>query len=100
MSEAPITAKYGMLDTAIAQMRTLSHGIDDKLDALRKDLTQVQWVGHAQTSWALHQQEWDEAVTELNGLLQLIVQKVGRAKENYITTENEVAREWRNAELP
>jgi WXG100 family type VII secretion target len=89
-----------MLDTAIAQMRTLSHGIDDKLDALRKDLTQVQWVGHAQTSWALHQQEWDEAVTELNGLLQLIVQKVGRAKENYITTENEVAREWRNAELP
>jgi WXG100 family type VII secretion target len=100
MSEAPITAKYGMLDTAILQMRTLSHGIDDKLDALRKDLTQVQWVGFAQTSWAFHQQQWDEAVTELNGLLQLIVQKVGRAKENYITTENEVAREWRNAELP
>jgi len=100
MSEAPITAKYGLIDTAIVQMRTLSHGIDDKLDGLRHDLTQVRWIGNAQSSWALHQQQWDEAVTELNSLLQLIVQKVGRAKENYITTENEVSRQWRNAELP
>jgi 6 kDa early secretory antigenic target len=100
MADSPITAKYGLIDTAILQMRSLSHGVDGKLDSLRKDLTQVQWVGTAQVSWAMHQQQWDEAVTELNGLLQLIVQKVGRAKENYITTENEVAREWRNAELP
>ena len=100
MPEGPITAKYGLIDTAIVQMRTIAHGMDDKLDSLRSDLQNVQWVGFAQTSWAFHQQQWDEAVAELNSLLQLIVQKVGRAKENYITTENEVAREWRNAELP
>jgi WXG100 family type VII secretion target len=100
MPSGEILAQYGQIDTAVAQMKNISQVIDGKLDVLRKELTEVPWVGSSHTSWMMHQQQWDEAVLELNSLLQLIAMKVGKAKENYITTENEVSREWRNAPLP
>jgi WXG100 family type VII secretion target len=100
MADKPILAQYAHMDAAVSAMKQISQVMDGKLDVLRKELTEVQWVGNAQVSWAMHQQEWDEAVTELNSLLQLIAMKVGKARENYITTENEVSRDWRNAGLP
>jgi WXG100 family type VII secretion target len=100
MSDKPIHAEYEHMRTTVAQMKSISGVIDAKLDVLRKELTEVQWVGTSQVSWMMHQQEWDQAVMELNSLLQLIAQKVGQATENYITTENEVAKDWRNAGLP
>jgi WXG100 family type VII secretion target len=100
MPSGEILAQYGHIDTAVAQMKAISQTIDAKLDVLRKELAEVPWVGSAHASWQMHQQQWDEAVLELNSLLQLIAMKVGKAKENYITTENEVSREWRNAPLP
>jgi WXG100 family type VII secretion target len=100
MPNDEIFAQYGEIDTAVLKMKAMSQVIDGKLDVLRKELTEVPWVGSAHTAWMLRQQQWDEAVLELNSLLQLIAQKVGKAKENYITTENEVSRQWRNAPLP
>lgn len=95
-----ILAQYNHIDTAVLQMKAISQVIDAKLDVLRKELTEVPWVGTSHTSWMMHQQQWDEAVMELNSLLQLIAQKVGKAKENYITTEMEVSKAWRNAPMP
>jgi WXG100 family type VII secretion target len=100
MPRDEIFAEYGEIETAVLKMKAMSQVIDGKLDVLRKELTEVPWEGSAHTAWMMHQQQWDEAVTELNSLLQLIAQKVGKAKENYITTEQEVSREWRNTALP
>jgi early secretory antigenic target protein ESAT-6 len=99
MPSDEIFAQYGEIETAVLKMKAMSQVIDGKLDVLRKELTEVPWTGSAHSAWMLRQQQWDEAVLELNSLLQLIAQKVGRARENYITTENEVSRQWRNAPL-
>ncbi|HEX6683108.1 MAG TPA: WXG100 family type VII secretion target [Candidatus Limnocylindrales bacterium] len=100
MTDKPILAQYAQMDTAVASMKQISQVIDSKLDVLRKELTEVKWVGGSQKAWERHQIDWDAAVNELNQLLQLIAVRVGKARDNYLTTENEVARDWGNAGLP
>jgi WXG100 family type VII secretion target len=100
MTDKPILAQYAQMDTAVAAMKQISQAVDGKLDVLRKELTEVKWVGGSQESWMRHQANWDQAVNELNDLLQRIAVQVGKAKDNYLTTENEVSRDWGNLGLP
>jgi WXG100 family type VII secretion target len=91
---------YPQLQQAVATMKNISQVIDAKLDALRKQLAAVPWEGDARTAWQIHQYDWDTAVQEMNMLLQEMARRVNVAMQNYITTENEVSRTWRNATLP
>lgn len=100
MSYKPMYVGYPQLQAAIATMKNISQVIDAKLDALRKQLAAVPWEGDARTSWQIHQYDWDTAVQEMNMLLQEMARRVNVAMQNYITTENEVSRTWRNATLP
>jgi len=95
----PIRADYPHMEAAVAAMREISTVIDTKLDELRKELTEVKWVGQAEEAWRMHQAEWDSAIKELNNLLNTIAMKVGEARQNYLDTEHTVARTWNNASI-
>ncbi|GIH09711.1 hypothetical protein Rhe02_77780 [Rhizocola hellebori] len=95
----PIRADYPHMEAAVAAMREISTVMDTKLDELRKELTQVKWVGQAEEAWRMHQAEWDAAIKELNNLLNMIAMKVGEARQNYLDTEHTVARTWNNASI-
>lgn len=81
------------------QMRQISAGIDSRLDELRKKLATVHWVGSAEAAYRQHQANWDAAIAELNNLLNMIAMKVGEARQNYLDTENTVARSWNSASV-
>ena len=87
------------MEAAVASMREIATVMDSKLDTLRKELQEVQWVGSAEQAWRMHQAEWDSAVNELNSLLNMIAMKVGEARQNYLDTEHTVARTWNNASI-
>ena len=94
-----IRADYPHMEAAVMQMRQISSGIDTRLDELRKKLATVQWVGSAEAAYRQHQANWDSAVAELNNLLNMIAMKVGEARQNYLDTENTVARSWNSASV-
>ena len=100
MSYTPMEVSYPQLQVAIATMKNISQVVDAKLDALRRQLAAIQWEGDAKIAWQIHQADWDSAVYEMNLLLQEMARRVNVAMQNYITTENEVSRTWRNATIP
>lgn len=100
MTYKPMYVGYNDLAVAVATMKNISQVIDAKLDALRKQLAAVPWEGDARTAWQIHQYDWDTAVQEMNMLLQEMARRVNVAMQNYMTTENEVSRTWRQATLP
>jgi len=100
MTYKPMYVGYNELQGAIITMKNISQEIDAKLDALRKQLATVPWEGSARRDWERHQLDWDQAVLGMNQMLQEMARRVNVAMQNYITTENEVSRTWRNASLP
>lgn len=97
-----VKANYGEMETAITSMRNISQVIDGKLDALRKELTDLAatgWKGASSDAWVDHQNTWDTAVINLNNLLNQIAGAVGQVRENYMDTEVQVSRVWNNATI-
>jgi 6 kDa early secretory antigenic target len=82
------------MQAASEQMKAISLQIDTILDTLRAKLNHMTWKGADQASYAVHKQNWDNAVTDLNNLLNEIGAAVGIAKENYVTTELNNAKLW------
>jgi early secretory antigenic target protein ESAT-6 len=90
----PIKVNYAQMEAAREQMQAISGQIDEKLDALRSKLQQIQWEGADQQAYQAHQAQWDTAVREINQLLNEIGGGVGIARENYVNTESSNTRLW------
>ncbi|WP_018351000.1 WXG100 family type VII secretion target [Longispora albida] len=89
-----IEVNYATLEHAAGQMKTLSGQIDEKLDALRAKLQQLDWQGSDREAYDTHQRKWDESIKDLNTILNQIGAAVGVAKQNYMDTENSNANLW------
>jgi early secretory antigenic target protein ESAT-6 len=90
----PIKADYARMESNRQQMQTISAQIDEKLDTLRSRLQQMQWQGGDQQAYEAHQRKWDEAVRDINRLLNDIGQGVGVARQNYMDTEASNTKLW------
>lgn len=90
----PIKVNYAQMESAREQMQAISAQIDEKLDALRSKLQQIQWEGGDQQAYEAHQRQWDTAVREINQLLNEIGAGVGVAKQNYVDTESSNTKLW------
>jgi WXG100 family type VII secretion target len=88
------SAHYGHMENASASIQAISKQIDTELDTLRKKLQQMQWDGQDRTAYNQHQAQWDQAVTDMNALLNEIGGAVGIARSNYMTTEMNNAKVW------
>jgi len=89
-----IKVDYAVLESSHSQMQTIAKNIDEKLDTLRQGLTRVVWDGNDQQAYQLHQQQWDNAIRDINQILNDIGLAVGMAKENYLTTEMSNSKLW------
>jgi WXG100 family type VII secretion target len=89
-----IKVEYARMEAAHQQMQKISAEIDQKLDALRSKLQQMQWEGGDQQAYQAHQAKWDAAVRDINQLLNEIGGAVGIARENYMDTETSNTRLW------
>jgi WXG100 family type VII secretion target len=89
-----ILVNYAALENANAQIQSTARSLDEKLDALRTRLQQMQWQGEDQTTYQAHQAQWDNAVRDLNAILNQIGAAVGTARENYMSTEASNAKVW------
>jgi 6 kDa early secretory antigenic target len=89
-----IKVEYARMEAAHQQMQKISSEIDQKLDALRSKLQQMQWEGGDQQAYHAHQAKWDAAVRDINQLLNEIGGAVGIARENYVNTENSNRQLW------
>jgi len=92
MSE--ILVNYAALENANSQIQATARSIEEKLDTLRSRLQKMDWQGQDQDAYQQHQNEWDQAVRDLNGILQQIGSAVGTARGNYMTTEANNAKVW------
>ena len=89
-----IKVDYAVLWSSHTQMQTIAKNIDEKLDTLRQGLQRMVWDGNDQQSYQLHQQQWDNAIRDINQILNDIGIAVGMAKENYLTTEMSNSKLW------
>jgi WXG100 family type VII secretion target len=90
-----ILVNYAALENAHAQMQTTARNLDDKLDTLRSNLQVLQWEGSDADAYHSYQSSWDQAVRDLNALLNEIGGAVNIARENYLSTEQSNAHTWR-----
>lgn len=98
-NQGRISVDYVHMEDAVRAMKEISQVVDQKLDVLRREVGELSehWQGEAKLAWRTHQDNWDAAVVELNDLLNDIAMRVGKARQNYIDTEDQVTRTWRNA---
>jgi 6 kDa early secretory antigenic target len=97
MTYKPIHVGYNELQGAVLTMKNISQLIDAKLDSLRRQLATVKWDGDSKIAWDRHQADWNNALIEMNRMLEEMARRVQVAGDRYMTTENEVSRIWRNA---
>jgi 6 kDa early secretory antigenic target len=90
----PIKVDYARMESAREQMQAISAQIDEKLDTLRSRLQQINWEGGDREAYQAHQTQWDNAVRDINQLLNEIGGGVGIARQNYVDTENSNTRLW------
>lgn len=89
-----IKVDYAVLESANAQIQTISRTIDEKLDTLRQMLSRLQWEGQDRVAYEAHQAQWDSAVRDINQILNDIGRAVGIARENYVSTEMSNSKLW------
>ncbi len=96
--QGKVRVDYVHMEDAVRAMKEISQVIDQKLDVLRREVGELaeHWQGGAKASWKIHQDNWDGAVVELNDLLNDIAIRVGKARQNYMDTEDQVSRDWNN----
>jgi early secretory antigenic target protein ESAT-6 len=92
MSEVKVD--YAVLESAHANMQSISKTIDSKLDTLRQMLDKMHWEGQDKAAYEGHQAQWDAAVRDINQILNEIGGAVGVARENYVTTEMSNSKLW------
>jgi early secretory antigenic target protein ESAT-6 len=89
-----IKVDYAVLENARSQMQSISRTLEEKLDTLRAGLSKLQWEGQDRAAYQAHQAKWDQAVRDINNILNEIGAAVGVAKDNYLTTEMNNSRLW------
>jgi 6 kDa early secretory antigenic target len=89
-----IKVSPAQLEAAQLSIQTISKDIDTKLDTLRAMLQQLEWEGTDREAYNTYQAQWDQAVRDINAVLNQIGGAVGIAKENYVTTEANNAKVW------
>jgi 6 kDa early secretory antigenic target len=89
-----IKVDYAVLESSHTQMQSIAKNIDEKLDTLRQGLQRMVWDGTDQQSYQAHQKQWDNAIRDINQILNDIGVAVGMAKENYLTTEMSNSKLW------
>jgi WXG100 family type VII secretion target len=89
-----IEVNYAQMEAAQGTITRISREIDGKLDTLRAMLQRMEWEGSDRAAYQQHQAKWDQAVTDINNILNEIGTALGSVRQNYIDTEMQNAKAW------
>lgn len=89
-----IRVDYAVLEQSNSQIKTISKGIEDRLDGLRARLARIEWEGSDRVAYEQHRAQWESAMQGINHVLHEIGAAVGVAREQYMATEQANARSW------
>lgn len=89
-----IRVDYAAMENANSQIRTISGGLDERLQDLRARLERMHWEGADKVSYEQHRAEWESAMNGINRVLLEVGNAVGMARENYMATEQANANAW------
>lgn len=88
--------KYETLDQAHADLLRASSGIADNIHQLEKDLhaSLSHWTGAAKDAYKPVKQKWDNAIADMNSVLQAAYLHLEKTAENYRAVEQRNASIW------
>jgi WXG100 family type VII secretion target len=90
-----LQVSYEVMQAQHEVMRKASLEIDTLLDTLRQGLSKLNWQGADRDAYNEAQTQWDNAVRDMNNILNEIAMAVGFARENYATVEMQNQQLWR-----
>jgi early secretory antigenic target protein ESAT-6 len=89
MNDGLLKVNFGALAQAGADIQKALNELESQLSQLEADARPLvaTWEGKAQTAYALRQQQWTKASTDLKGILRDIKLAVDQSAQDYATTE-------------
>ena len=97
MSDGEIYVNYQALQDGEATIIQISQRIEQKLSDLKGRLARIQWEGQDQAAYQNYQQQWDQAIADLNTILAKTGALVGSAHGNYKQNEINNTHVWDGA---
>ena len=85
---------YEVLDQQHLIMRGAARELDTLLDTIRDGLQRLHWQGTDRVAYDEAQRRWDNAVGDMNNVLNEIAMAVGFARENYANVEMQNSKLW------
>ncbi len=97
MSVAPsILVRFQNVMNASTNARTTAASMNDALSQLKSDLSAIKaiWEGPAAGDYKQLQQQWDQALTDLNQILDEISVTLQKSSEHYAAIEKNNQSSW------
>jgi 6 kDa early secretory antigenic target len=89
-----IYVNYQALQDGEASIIQISQRIEQKLSDLKGRLARITWEGQDMQAYQAYQQQWDQAIADLNTILSKTGALVGTAHGNYRQNEVSNAKVW------
>jgi len=89
-----IAVDYGAMEDAARALQSSSSTITNLSEELKRQLSRIDWAGSDKEAYAAQQQKWDNAMAEINDLLNQVGGAVNTAREGYGQTEQQGVQAW------
>lgn len=94
MSGEIIAVDYGAMEDAARALQSSSRTIENLSSELKSQLAKIDWEGSDRQAYLAQQQKWDNALAEINDLLNQVGGAVTTAREGYGTVESQGVSAW------
>lgn len=90
----PIQVDYAAMEEAAGVMRNASKTIEDRLSELGSQLQKIEWEGGDREAYLAHKAKWDQAIVDMNNILNQIGGAVATARQGYGDVEQAGVNAW------
>jgi WXG100 family type VII secretion target len=90
----PIAVNYGAMEQAAGVIRNSSQTIESELSELGSRLDRIAWEGQDREAYLAQRQKWEQAIADMNMLLNQIGGAVETARQGYGDVERAGVNAW------
>jgi WXG100 family type VII secretion target len=94
MSGEIIAVDYGAMEDAARALQSSSSTIGNLSSELKSQLARIDWEGSDRQAYLAQQKKWDDALVEINDLLNQVGGAVTTAREGYGGVEQQGVQAW------
>lgn len=89
-----IAVDYGAMEDAARALQSSSSTITNLSDELKSQLAKIDWEGSDQQAYNAQKLKWDNAMAEINDLLNQVGGAVNTARQGYGDVEQQGVNAW------